>query len=54
MRSLSWAEKHVIQSAGIPLEEVTDQIAILAEIALQKCYYIDLAAIELRRMLGAQ
>lgn len=51
---LSWSEEKVVQSAGFRLEDVDDRIAILARIALERCYYIDRAAEELLRMLDCK
>jgi len=47
----TWAERQVIQSAGIRLEDADDQIVALAKEALDRCYYIDQAAKRLLRML---
>jgi hypothetical protein len=44
VRRASWAVEHVIQGAGIRLEDADARIIALAEVALEKCYYIDRAA----------
>ncbi len=54
IEKLTWSEEKVVQSAGFRLEDVDDQIAILARIALERCYYIDYAAEELLRMLDCR
>lgn len=41
--NLTWAERTVIACAGIEPEFITPEIALLAQIALERCYYIDRA-----------
>jgi hypothetical protein len=48
---MSWAVEKVIQSAGIPLENVDDDLVDLAELCLERCYYIERAAEEMLRIL---
>lgn len=50
----TWAEAHVLQAAGIPADSATDYEITLAQKALERCYYIDRAAIELCAMLDAR
>lgn len=42
-RKPTWAEKHVIECAGIPIDEASDEHIELAAVALERCYYIDRA-----------
>ena len=49
-----WAVRHVLASAGIEVDEATDREIALARAALERCYYIDLAASELIAMLGGR
>jgi hypothetical protein len=51
---MSWAAKKVIESAGIRMEDATPEILALAEIALERCYYIDRAAQWLIERLDAK
>ena len=53
-RRIDWTVGHIIESAGISLADADDRIIALAEICKERCYYIDRAAKELLRMLGAQ
>lgn len=49
--NLSFHVRHVLQMAGFSLDEVDDELAELAQVALDRCYYEQLAAQELHRML---
>jgi hypothetical protein len=49
---MSRAVEMVIQWAGIPLKDADEHIVALAQRCLDQCYYLDRAAIELRRRLG--
>jgi hypothetical protein len=49
--SIDWAVGHIIEGAGIRLEDADDHIIELAEQCKERCYYIDQAACELIRIL---
>jgi hypothetical protein len=53
-RNIDWAVGHIIQSAGIPLDEADDRIIRIAEECKERCYYIDAAARELIDMLDGR
>lgn len=48
---MDWAVSHIIEGAGIRLEDADDYIIALAEQCKERCYYIDQASNELIRML---
>ncbi len=41
---LTWAERKIVEAAGIPPERVTPRVEHLARVASERCYYIDRAA----------
>lgn len=51
---MSWNAKMVIQMAGIPLEDADDYLVDLAEMCVERCYYLDRAAQELIRVFGGR
>lgn len=54
MARTALATQKVIESAGIRMEDADVRIIALAEIALEKCYYIDRASEWLISILDAR
>lgn len=54
MRNMSWAERHVIESADLKAEDASDGIIELAAQCLEDCYYIDRAAERLIDILSGR
>ena len=52
MNKMDWAVSRIIQGAGINLNDADEHIIRLAEQCKERCYYIDAASRELKRVLG--
>ena len=52
MNKMDWAVSRIIQGVGINLNDADEHIIRLAEQCKERCYYIDAASRELKRVLG--